>query len=67
MKNKVIQFPQRGCHAEVAEPVIVFSLGNCRLALDGTRLRELRRKPAEIIPIQMSRQRKRGNASTRPE
>jgi hypothetical protein len=67
MKSKVIQFRQRGGHAEAAEPVIVFSVGDCRLALNGTQLIDVSRKPAEVIPIQMRRQPKRDNAEPRPE
>jgi hypothetical protein len=60
MKNKVTQFPQRPGPDEIAidEPLIIFSLGDRRFTIQWT-VAEVKSKPAEVIPIQKRRLRKR--------
>lgn len=59
MKNKVIQFPQPGSHAELPsdEPMVIFSLGDQRFVVQDT-VTEPRRQPAEVIPLQKRSRRK---------
>jgi hypothetical protein len=66
MKIKVTQFPQRPGHAAIpiGEPLIIFSLGRKRVAVQWTATL-LRDEPAKVIPIQKESQRKDGNAKRR--
>jgi hypothetical protein len=68
MKNKVMQFPQRPGHTAVRadEPLVIFSLGDKRVAIQWT-VTELRARPAEVIPIQKRRQPKDDNSKRRSE
>ncbi len=68
MKNNVMQFPQRSGQAQVPidEPLIIFSLGDQRVAIQWA-VTHLRAEPAEVIPIKQRRQHKDGNAKRRSE
>jgi hypothetical protein len=69
MKNNVTQFPQPPGPAEIPvdKPIVIFSLGDQRFALQWT-VTQVNRKPAEVIPIQERRPRKRdANGKRRPE
>jgi hypothetical protein len=66
MKNKVTQFPQWTSPDEIPidEPLIIFSLGERRFAIQWT-VAEVKSKPAEVIPIQNRRKGKGPNAKVR--
>jgi hypothetical protein len=63
--NNVIPFRKRTCANEIPndEPLIIFSLGEQRFAIQWT-VAEVKGKPAEVIPIQKRRKGK-GNAKVR--
>lgn len=65
-KNNIIPFPERICADEIPsdEPLIIFSLGEQRFAIQWT-VAEVKGKPAEVIPIQKRRLGKRPNAKVR--
>ena len=68
MKNKVMRFPQPPGQSAFPtdDPLIIFSLGDKRVAVQWT-VTELRVEPAEVIPIQKRRQLIDGNAKPRSE
>jgi hypothetical protein len=66
MKNKVTPFPHRPGPNEISidEPLIIFSLGERRFAIQWT-VAEVKSKPAEVIPIQNRQLGKGPNAKVR--
>jgi hypothetical protein len=66
MKNNVTEFPQpRHAATEVPsdDPMILFSLGDRRFAIQWTVI-EVSRKPAEVISMQKQRRREKQPRST---
>jgi hypothetical protein len=66
MKNKVTRFPQpRHAATEVPsdDPMILFSLGDQRFAIQWT-VTEVSAKPAEVISMQKQRRRKKRPRAT---
>jgi len=69
MKNNIVQFPQPSpgqTQVNVDEPMIIFSLGDQRFAVQFT-VAEVKGKPAKVVPIREIRRRKRGERQDRSQ